>query len=169
MKVIDSKVAPRTCVICEEVYKPTGYKQQACSKCTVPFRERKMPGWKSAFKATNPEYNKEYQREYYKRFPENYILWGIKHRCDKTGLPFNLTKEDIVIPDKCPVFGIPLYRNSGKSSASSNSPSVDRIIPALGYIKGNVQIISMKANLMKGNATIEELKQFANWVLKEYG
>ena len=39
-----------------------------------------------------------------------------------------------------------------------NSPSLDRIDPTKGYVKGNVWIISHKANVFKSYATHEELK-----------
>ena len=38
------------------------------------------------------------------------------------------------------------------------SPSLDRIIPEKGYVKGNIIVVSLKANTMKNNATIEEIK-----------
>ena len=74
-------------------------------------------------------------------------------------------KEDIIIPEFCPVLGFKLERNFGKTAAP-NSPSVDCIIPERGYVPGNIQVISYKANAMKNNATEEELVSFALWVLE---
>jgi len=53
----------------------------------------------------------------------------------------------------------------GKSKASS--PSLDKIIPSLGYVVGNVQWLSKKANGMKQDASFQELEKFAKWVLKQ--
>ena len=68
----------------------------------------------------------------------------------------------------CPVFGIPLSQGcpSGAWTERYTSPSIDRIIPELGYVKGNIQVISFLANVMKHNATKEQLKLFALWVLR---
>jgi hypothetical protein len=49
------------------------------------------------------------------------------------------------------------------------SPSLDRIKPELGYVPGNIQVISARANVMKNDATPEELLAFANWVYRTYG
>lgn len=48
-------------------------------------------------------------------------------------------------------------------------PSIDRIDSTKGYTKDNIQVISSKANTMKSNASVEELRMFAYWVLREYG
>ena len=85
-------------------------------------------------------------------------------RARQQGIPFNIEVKDIIIPDNCPIFGFPLERNWG-GKAKYNSPSVDKINPFLGYTKGNIQIISYKANIMKSNATKTELEAFANWIL----
>lgn len=71
------------------------------------------------------------------------------------GLEHNIDIDDIVFPEKCPVFGIPLL----KSGRENNSPSVDRVDSSKGYVKGNVRIISLRANRLKSNATVEELEQ----------
>lgn len=115
------------------------------------------------------EYSKVYQRNHYKKYPEKYLYWSIKGRASKQGLPFDLTLEDLgEVPSHCPILGIPIKRNTGGLSRAQDSPSVDRIIPELGYVKGNIQIISMRANVMKNDASPEQLRRFADWVLRTF-
>lgn len=76
-------------------------------------------------------------------------------RAERLGLPFDLTEEDIEIPLRCPVLGLPLAISDGRPSA--NSPSLDRIYPERGYVRGNVLVVSMRANELKRDATIQEL------------
>ena len=87
-----------------------------------------------------------------------------KQRCKFSGREFDLQVSDIVIPDVCPILGIPLNMNSGKSGAYKNSPSLDRIDNNKGYIKDNIHVISQLANAMKGGASNEELHKFADWI-----
>lgn len=91
----------------------------------------------------------------------NSILKSIKTRALKKGLPFDLKVSDIVIPEVCPVLGIPLKWGDGLQDCT---PSVDRVIPELGYIKGNCNVISMRANRLKSNATIEQFKAIIAYV-----
>lgn len=86
-----------------------------------------------------------------------------RHFAKKVGLPFNLEASDLVVPDMCPVLGMPLQINTSPGP-KLNSPSVDRIRPELGYVKGNVAVISMKANQIKNNATLEELEKVTEWL-----
>jgi hypothetical protein len=97
---------------------------------------------------------------------DHHSLKSIKSRAVARGIPFNLDIEDISFPSVCPVLGLELSREVGGKSVAS--PSVDRIIPSLGYVKGNVQVISELANRMKSDATPEQLILFAEWVLKTY-
>lgn len=69
-----------------------------------------------------------------------------------------------IAPTKCPVFGKKLVK--GKGQSHDWSPSVDKIIPSKGYVRGNIQIISYLANKMKQDASPQQLKQFAQWVNK---
>lgn len=90
---------------------------------------------------------------------ERSILRVTKHRAKKLGLPYDLDVEDIVIPETCPVLGIRLVQGGGRTyNARRNSPSIDRIRPELGYVKGNVRIISMRANALKSDASVAELE-----------
>jgi hypothetical protein len=73
-------------------------------------------------------------------------------------VPFSITMQAIVIPPVCPVLGIPIVLGEQRSG---NSPSLDRITPKLGYVPGNVRVISDKANRLKGDRTLSELQQKA--------
>jgi hypothetical protein len=86
-----------------------------------------------------------------------------KTRATKKGLEFNIELEDIVIPDMCPILDIKLEKN--KIHKGDNSPSLDRIDNAKGYIKGNVWVISSLANQMKSSANKEQLIKFGQWTL----
>lgn len=96
--------------------------------------------------------------------PINQLLSSAKTRAKKAGLPFDLTIEDIQIPEVCPVLGIPLIRNLGGSYPTPNSPSIDRIIPTLGYVRGNIAVISNRANTIKQDANVEELTAVRDWL-----
>jgi hypothetical protein len=68
-------------------------------------------------------------------------------------------------PAACPVFNKRFVARG--RGFSPWSPSIDKIDPRKGYVRGNIQIISMLANCMKRDATPQQLKQFARWALKE--
>lgn len=105
------------------------------------------------------------RNEYSKR-PFKKLIAGAKRRAELSNVPFDLEESDILIPEYCPVFGVKLEHSKGQPS--DNSPSLDRIIPELGYVKGNIQVISYLANRMKSSATPEQLKIFAEWILENY-
>jgi len=88
-----------------------------------------------------------------------YRVWcSAKKRAKKKGVVFSLNIEDMpVIPEICPVLGIKIKENNASSPLDS-SPSLDRINPKQGYVKGNVRIICNRANRIKSDATLKELK-----------
>jgi hypothetical protein len=95
------------------------------------------------------------------------LLHAAKYRSAKTSQPFDLTVDDIVIPEVCPVLGIPLV--SGGGGFSPDSPSVDKIDPKKGYVKGNICVISWRANKLKSDATLEELVAVVNYMAEMQG
>jgi hypothetical protein len=77
---------------------------------------------------------------------------------------FNLQRDDIIIPSKCPILGIDLYFDN---KMGGNSPSIDRINSDLGYVKNNIIICSWRANHIKGDATVSEMNAvYNNWFTK---
>ena len=97
--------------------------------------------------------------EPHSRTSKRYMLWNnSKHRAMRKGLEFNLELDDIPqIPEYCPVLGLKLDVNA--KSFQDNSPTLDRIDSSKGYVKGNIRIISYRANMLKSNATFEEIKK----------
>lgn len=136
-------------------------------------RRKELPNSNGVYQKLRYEKFKENPEEYQKFLDKvkNYsktnwwidVLSRIKRRCIKLDLPFNLTKEDLIVPEYCPILNIPIsIGNKEKLSCVS----WDRIIPELGYVKGNVRAISGKANLMKLNCSFEELKLFSINIIK---
>lgn len=93
------------------------------------------------------------------RNPDAWLLSVARYRAKQLGLPFTITREDIVIPTHCPVLGIPLVLQAGMNSP--NAPSLDRVIPSLGYVPRNVCVISRRANSLKSDGTVDELAAIA--------
>lgn len=99
-----------------------------------------------------------------------YMLWnGAKQRAKALGIEFTLTQADIVIPERCPWLDIPLVgaRNQGRGPRD-NSPTLDRIIPEVGYVRGNIIVISSLANRIKNNATPEQLARVLKGLRSAY-
>ena len=85
-----------------------------------------------------------------------------KIRADKAGVPFSITDEDFEIPEFCPILGIRL--EGGTKKYHETSPSLDRVIPELGYVPGNIAVMSFRANRIKGDASVEELQTVIDWM-----
>lgn len=86
------------------------------------------------------------------------MILTVKSRAKAKGIPFTITVDDITIPSHCPVLGIELVKGTGRGP-KENSPSLDRFDPTLGYVPGNVYVISARANKIKSDATIDELEK----------
>ena len=84
------------------------------------------------------------------------------HRAKLKEVDFNITWEDIEYVEICPILEIPLNwgETSNEGGRNVDTPSLDRINPELGYVKGNVKIISTLANMMKSSANKEQIRMF---------
>lgn len=112
-------------------------------------------------------FNPDKTKDQLKRFHIAQLRYTTKRRAKLKGVPFDIdTKYLIAIaPDYCPIFKIPLkWGYGGVGHATDDCPSLDRIIPERGYVKGNVAWISNKANQIKSDATEKELYAVADWL-----
>lgn len=136
----------------------------------MPLTERQLEV-KRKYREANREKvrsgERERQRIKRQMYPEKYILSNAKNRARREGFPCTIVLEDIVVPDICPILGIPLAFNFGGKSISDNSPSLDKIVPELGYVPGNIRIISHRANRLKSNLTIDEILKLAAYIRGE--
>jgi hypothetical protein len=141
-----------------------------CGKCKIEkeliefyIDNCRKSGRNPRCKTCSNKHNKEYRTN-----PENLIklmLNSARQRALKYNVPFTIEAKDINIPTHCPILDIPLVRANLKANA--NSPSLDRTIPALGYVPGNIVVISYKANTIKSYGTLEEHKKLVEWMGKQ--
>lgn len=110
---------------------------------------------------------KERKEETYNTI-ENILYMSAQARAKKKKLEFSIKFEDVFIPEYCPVLGIKIDKfledTSQSHESRASSPSLDRIDSSKGYIKGNVAVISYRANILKGQGTAEQHRLIASWI-----
>lgn len=139
-----------------------------CNHCSAPFGGRGPLAKYCSERCRSRAANKRFYQNNTKKLKADRALRNrdapkrmfqrVKSRAKRNGIPFNLEENDIVIPDVCPVLGIPIEANHGRSGYFPDSPSLDRIVPSKGYTKGNVRVISQRANQLKSDATLDEVR-----------
>ena len=146
-----------------------GKKHETC----VPCKRRSDKKWRNANKAKvkaydakyyreralDPEYEKQRRYSYKRANTAEYLFSLAKNRAKRKGWVFTLSSP-LPIPRVCPVLGIELAVCCGDKW---RSPSYDRIDSTKGYIEGNVIVVSYRANILKNNATPEELSLLAEF------
>jgi hypothetical protein len=100
------------------------------------------------------------------REPIKQMIAAARSRARRLGYTFSITTADLPsdLPAVCPVLGIPLERS--ESSYSDNSPTLDRVDSTKGYVPGNVIIMSWRANRIKSNATLGDIKKIYEFMAK---
>lgn len=109
--------------------------------------------------ASDPDAARRRTEAWVNKSPEWKCRWGMlasaRRRARDRNLDCNLTMKDIVLPTKCPVLGVPFDLSGG--TMGDWTPTLDRVDVRLGYIKGNVCVISNRANRLKSDASVEEV------------
>ena len=167
------------CKECKRAYDKSRYEKV---KNNPEFHAKKLEHGQK-YRETHKEQIKNYSTEYNMRpevvsrkatwYQEKMSKMSIKerlelmvkrasHRAKLKEVDFNITWEDIEYVEICPILEIPLNwgETSNEGGRNINTPSLDRINPELGYIKGNVKVISTLANMMKSSASKEQIHLF---------
>lgn len=179
-KTLEITVIDKFCPVCnqtkstDEFYKSTKSLstdglQFLCSDCYNYHNSINQGKDRNYFRKLQAEVDKDFKEYLIKQKRENSrknhistMLNNAKKRALKKGLEFSLTKEDIIIPDVCPILGVPF--EIGTKENYDYTPTIDRINNNLGYTSNNIQIISNKANTMKNSASFEMLHTFADYI-----
>lgn len=156
--------------ICDNCLPRMEAQQKQCTRCGIakPFSEfirssRNKNGLNSHCKQCNRTRNQQYRKSNPVKGQTYKMFRDARLRAEDKKLPFDIDVEYVrsLVVSRCPVFGTHLEWSAQRGNGPipiESSPSLDRIDPTKGYIKGNVWIISYKANVIKNNATHEELK-----------
>ncbi len=151
----------------DEFYKASGrnnYKRMSwCKECTKN-KSKSLNKNSSYYKDWRSEMRQEIENKTERGmlFLQQKLFHSAKNRAKSYNIEFTISKDDIIIPDICPILGIELISSTGH--ISMNSPTLDKIDPLKGYIPGNIQVISNRANLLKSNFTIDEVKLLLKWM-----
>lgn len=116
------------------------------------------PTKRQSCRACNAAYMRDYLKRRRYQMPGR-ALWdrALKRAIDRD-LPFSLKKDAIAVPKTCPALGVKLELRSRRSACS---PSLDRIVPERGYVPDNIRVISDRANRLKGNRSLHDLRRLA--------
>ena len=129
-----------------------------CKPCRKAYRRKERRVYTAQYISEHKEAQLERQRKWDEENNDKKLWYEAKRRAEKAGVPFTIEVSDIIIPQICPVFKVPLQKNT------PFGPSLDRFIPELGYVPGNVYVISRKANMMKSNGNLTEVRQLLEWM-----
>lgn len=102
-------------------------------------------------------------RDYYRADPVRALFDAARRRAASRGIAFGIDRGDIQIPENCPVLGVRLVVGGGQGFRDG-SPTLDRVDNVKGYVKGNVRVISWRANRIKSDATLAELKALVTYL-----
>ena len=102
-----------------------------------------------------------------KKQPAHIMFLSIKNRCRRRGLLCDLTEQHLQelmdATPACPVLGMPLLYGGGNGHCLETA-SLDRFDPSQGYVIGNVSIMSWRANALKKDATLAEVRKLSEWM-----
>ena len=133
------------------------------------YRAKHNAATKSAMDK-RPDHYATVAAEYKRNGKGYYYSWAnsLKQRAAERGVPYDIDAEYLmsIQTTHCPALGIAFERRNGRGSNSPASPTIDRIVPELGYVRGNVIMLSRRANNIKSDGNVDEIAQVLEWLRK---
>jgi len=187
----NSQVADKICTKCQQLKPLSAFSKQidgpygrrsACKVCCKSSDQK--------YHEKNTERRRIYRKEYHEQnktkvndrhrawkkqqrgtidYTFRGLLTGARSRAKRSNLPFDLTLEwlESMFVSHCPITLQPLdwgKEEVANGKAGPNSPSIDKIIPELGYVKSNCAIISYRGNRIKTDGTIDEHRRVVQYM-----
>ena len=156
-----------------------GYTQTALAKKYIVSRQR----MKQIVDRFIPDWNENYGQAVNRQIAldNHFKKWGTKEESDiyrsqrlkfnhkkanatRVGWEWDLDFGDLEWPTHCPILGLEL--DYFAESRKEESPSFDKLDPSKGYVRGNVRVMSWRANRIKNNGTAEEHRKIAEYLDK---
>jgi hypothetical protein len=98
------------------------------------------------------------------------LLRGAKERADKAQTAYSLTEawiQERLEVGVCEATGLPIDMNA-RGTMSAFSPTIDRIVPELGYVPANCRLTIAAFNTGKNRWSDDVLAVWARAFLKQY-
>lgn len=170
---VKSQRPPKYCAVCNINISDLHPNCKRCKPCSDQHKLDAANNRSRKLREERPEYIRaiaeKSRKKRHKENPEMHMWHSAKSRAKRLRIPFDITKEDIIIPEFCPVFGIKLTIGVRSENGAPHpySASLDKIIPELGYVKGNIRVISFRANELKRDGTLEEMEAIVAYMKRE--
>lgn len=140
-------------------------------KSEEQFAKRNDTYRRGKYRKTCRECHRQKSRKNYKNYKLNSPFLSrhtkMKSSCKIRNIPYELDEKYLeeIWTGFCPITGEKLiWSSSHEEKRNPNAAELDRFIPSLGYIKGNVSWISRRMNHIKNDASLEDLKKIINWM-----
>lgn len=187
---------PRICAICETEFQPAHRRQKYCqkkclwkskntaSKARHPehmlalarasykkHREKRVVYMRERYLRRRDEFREKAQKGFQEsrlNTPWRTLITSAKGRAKEKGLDFDLTEDwaKALWTGKCAVSGLDFVLGTRGSGPHIWSPTIDRIVPKLGYIQSNCRFILQAVNAMKGALTDEDMLKVARAIVE---
>ena len=140
------------CKTCRKAYRKDAKREY--TKKYIAEHKEEQKGRMEEWRKNNPSY----QKKWAKNAPESQLLRSARMRAKQKGIECTITQDDIHIPHLCPVFKVPLQKNT------PYAPSLDRFDSSKGYTPDNICVMSRRANVMKNDGTLTEHLMLVEWM-----